>query len=155
MLLKASDFIVHDISPDLVFEHCEKYLDAPLQRYDLELVLRKWYHVDPGREFRCFVRGQRLIGKFLASERAKVTTSSVGVSQRDDNHYGHMQDPETRSKITNAVLDLWTREIRNEWPTKDCVSVLAYLMSLLTFHLSRCIRRSADPKSFWGSCHRF
>jgi len=32
-------------------------------KYDLELVLRKWYPVDRGRELRCFVRANELIGE--------------------------------------------------------------------------------------------
>lgn len=58
ILLKSSDFASHDVSPDNVFEGCAPGSDA----YELELVLRKWYHVDPGREFRCFVRDGTLLG---------------------------------------------------------------------------------------------
>lgn len=60
MLLKSSDFISHDIERDRVFEGCR----PPSQEvsYELELVLRKWYHLDPSREFRCFVRRRKLIG---------------------------------------------------------------------------------------------
>lgn len=36
--------------------------DGP-PHYDLELVLRKWYPVDRGRELRCFVRSNELIGE--------------------------------------------------------------------------------------------
>jgi hypothetical protein len=36
--------------------------DGP-PNYDLELVLRKWYPVDRGRELRCFVRANELIGE--------------------------------------------------------------------------------------------
>ena len=62
LLLKSSDFINHDLSPETVFEGC--HLDgSPLPPYELELVLRKWYPIDPSRELRCFVRGNVLIGK--------------------------------------------------------------------------------------------
>lgn len=60
MLLKSSDFISHDVTPDMVFDGCiPSNTDVP---YKLELILRKWYHFDTSREFRCFVRKNRLIG---------------------------------------------------------------------------------------------
>ena len=58
MLLKSSDFVTHDISSESVFGDC----GPGEEQYDLELVLRKWYHVDPGREFRCFVRNGAFTG---------------------------------------------------------------------------------------------
>jgi len=61
LLLKSSDFINHDLDTDVVFEGCQMDADSP-PKYDLELVLRKWYPVDRGRELRCFVRGDELIG---------------------------------------------------------------------------------------------
>lgn len=59
-VLKASDFILHDLDPKCVFENVEIVSD-PLS-YDLELVLRKWYPVDHSRELRCFVRRETLLG---------------------------------------------------------------------------------------------
>ena len=62
LLLKSSDFITHDLNPEIVFDGC--HLDgSSLPPYNLELVLRKWYSVDRSRELRCFVRGNLLIGK--------------------------------------------------------------------------------------------
>ena len=74
ILLKSSDFVSHDLDEEQVFRGCDDdaYAQTPGQshnggdsqpQYSLELVLRKWYHVDPSREFRCFVRGARFIGK--------------------------------------------------------------------------------------------
>lgn len=78
LLLKSSDFVSHDLSPEHVFAGCE--LPAPdadtekdteeekeqdkQRKYELELVLRKWYSVDRGREVRCFVRDGKLLGAF-------------------------------------------------------------------------------------------
>lgn len=69
MLLKSSDFILHDVSEESVFENClsEEGPVLSCPNYELELVLRKWYHVDPSREFRCFVRGGKLIGALCYS----------------------------------------------------------------------------------------
>lgn len=67
-LLKSSDFVLHDVERSNVFDGCsDSSHEVP---YDLELVLRKWYHVNPSREFRCFVRNRNLIGmlKFDVSD---------------------------------------------------------------------------------------
>lgn len=89
MLLKSSDFIVHDLSVESVFEGCGGVYttnvntgdnnstcntniddqDHPQDRalsesYKLELVLRKWFAIDPSREMRAFVREGVLIGAF-------------------------------------------------------------------------------------------
>jgi hypothetical protein len=75
MLLKSSDFIVHDLSADSVFEGCEKKKNnddddddgddqgtTACGVYELELVLRKWFAIDPSREMRAFVREGVLVG---------------------------------------------------------------------------------------------
>jgi len=65
LLLKSSDFVTHDLSPSSVFEGCHDGTDTDVEEepvYQLELVLRKWYSVDPSRELRCFVRHNSLIG---------------------------------------------------------------------------------------------
>ena len=62
MLLKASDFISHDITPEMVFDGCS--ISETDVSYQLELVLRKWYHFETSREFRCFVRHNTLLGEF-------------------------------------------------------------------------------------------
>ena len=83
MLLKASDFIVHDLSAESVFEGCVDNGDGDGQgtrggsgrargaeeggAYKLELVLRKWFAIDPSRELRAFVRDGVLIGAFCRS----------------------------------------------------------------------------------------
>lgn len=65
LLLKSSDFVQHDLTPELVFADCEPAraaADDASSPYELELVLRKWYPVDRARELRCFVRQETLIG---------------------------------------------------------------------------------------------
>jgi len=64
MLLKCSDFINHDLLVDNVFEGCDTSEGTSQKtEYELELVLRKWYPVDRGREIRCFVRDNILLGE--------------------------------------------------------------------------------------------
>lgn len=87
MLFKSSDFIVHDLSVESVFEGCTKNVnigdhsdnsnnndddqdqdqDQGQVLYKLELVLRKWFAIDPSREMRAFVREGVLIGSFVRS----------------------------------------------------------------------------------------
>jgi hypothetical protein len=93
MLLKSSDFIVHDLSAESVCEGCVNKNDddddnhhhddhrdqgttttsgggsasasacgGAEKVYKLELVLRKWFAIEPSREMRAFVRDGVLIG---------------------------------------------------------------------------------------------
>lgn len=78
LLLKSSDFVQHDLEPELVFEGCEpaqkRTASAP---YDLELVLRKWYPIDRARELRCFVRQEVLIGERRPFSEQRASSSTV------------------------------------------------------------------------------
>ena len=104
MLLKASDFIVHDLSPESVFEGCVDNNNdddgsggdgqgtrggsgrargaEEGEAYKLELVLRKWFAIDPSRELRAFVRDGVLIGAFCRpcprQKHMRVLTLCVG-----------------------------------------------------------------------------
>ena len=71
MLLKSSDFILHDIDQDQLFEDCDAE-KGEMPEYQLELILRKWYPVDRSREIRCFVRREKLLGVFPFVTRAFV-----------------------------------------------------------------------------------
>ncbi|EAU86237.1 cytoplasmic protein [Coprinopsis cinerea okayama7 len=124
MLLKSSDFISHDLEPSSVFEGCRKYEHGPEGKdegswphYDLELVLRKWYAVNPSRELRCFVRDGRLIG----------------ISQRDTNHYDFLNEPSTKDRILTAVKTFFETKVKPRIPNQ-----LDYTFDfLLTKDLSR------------------
>jgi len=89
VLLKSSDFVLHDLNAESVFDGC---VDNPKdgnkeeeeeeeeeeggsepgpgrardarggETYRLELVLRKWFAIDPSREMRAFVRDGVLVG---------------------------------------------------------------------------------------------
>ncbi len=67
LLLKSSDFVLHDIDTTQLFSGCEPSVDdeAGMPEYNLELVLRKWYPVDRSRELRCFVRREILLGALV------------------------------------------------------------------------------------------
>ena len=96
ILLKSSDFVSHDLDEEQVFRGCDDdaYAQTPGQnhnggdsqpQYSLELVLRKWYHVDPSRELRCFVRGVRFIGKGVYSILI-YTHANHSLSQKNSDH---------------------------------------------------------------------
>lgn len=99
MLLKSSDFISHDLDEDNVFEGCEPSPESQSPRYELELILRKWYPIDPSRELRCFVRQGQLIG----------------VSQRDTNYYEYLNEPDTSRCILASVREFWECHIKDKW----------------------------------------
>jgi hypothetical protein len=100
MLLKASDFAVHDLSAESVIEGCvDNDGDDDRDRgtttrggggstggaeegYKLELVLRKWFAIDPSREMRAFVRDGVLIGTCVHIH----TCVCVSYPARNDRH---------------------------------------------------------------------
>ncbi|KAI0802046.1 D123-domain-containing protein [Irpex lacteus] len=101
-LLKSSDFVLHDLNQDDVFEGCDSDTVAR-PHYDLELVLRKWYPVDRSRELRCFVRREILLG----------------ISQRDPNYYDFWNEPGTQAKVLEAVTRFWEENIKGKWEETD------------------------------------
>ncbi|KAI5117002.1 hypothetical protein M0805_002670 [Coniferiporia weirii] len=117
MLLKSSDFITHDISPESVFDGCSP--ETQSTPYELELVLRKWYHVDPSREFRCFVRSGWLIA----------------ASQRDTNFYEYMNDQRTRERILTTIKNTWGQNIKQNWSTADYTFDLILTRNLESAHI--------------------
>jgi len=117
LLLKSSDFAQHDQSPETVFGGCEDASNPP--SYDLELVLRKWYHVDTSREFRCFVRNGALIG----------------ISQREPNPYDYMLESDFKEKVKRTIASFWEREVSGKWPTEDYVFDFLLTRNLESGHI--------------------
>ncbi|CAI0398882.1 unnamed protein product [Linum tenue] len=77
LLLKSSDSLVHDLSH--AYDSCcdRKELTRPSSFY---IALRKWYSsILPEREFRCFVRGQWLVG---ISQREVTTCYPLILAER-------------------------------------------------------------------------
>ncbi|TCD71477.1 hypothetical protein EIP91_008857 [Steccherinum ochraceum] len=104
LLLKSSDFVLHDLDPERVFDGCEHASSTENPPpYELELVLRKWYPVDRSRELRCFVRRETLIG----------------ISQRDPNYYDFWNEEDTRNKVLDAVTSYWETNIKGKWEATD------------------------------------
>jgi len=94
LLLKSSDAVAHDLC--YAYSHCcdesaDAARDTPPQ-----LVLKRWFALEPAMEFRCFARGSRLVGvcqrhvsdffPFLADSRRKLS------DQLDTFHDEHVAD---------------------------------------------------------------
>lgn len=60
LLLKSSDFIIHDL--DHAYDDCETADQGDSVLPEYQLVLKKWFAMPKSHEFRCFVRGRNLIG---------------------------------------------------------------------------------------------
>ncbi|KAI9443105.1 cytoplasmic protein [Lactarius indigo] len=112
LLLKSSDFITHDLDADSVFEGCVDGAAMP-EGYRLELVLRKWFAIDPSREMRAF-----------------------RISQRDTNYYEFLDEPETQRKIVSSFVAHWAAQVQPKWtgPASYTFDVLL-TRDLTRFHI--------------------
>jgi len=99
LLLKSSDFVTHDLSADSVFDGCVDSDGVPEEGYRLELILRKWFAMDPSREMRAFVRDGVL----------------VGISQRDTNYYEFLDEPSMQRKIVSSFVAHWAAHVQPKW----------------------------------------
>ncbi|RKP01736.1 hypothetical protein CXG81DRAFT_11593 [Caulochytrium protostelioides] len=112
LLLKSSDFIVHDL--DWPYEHCavtpdgqaqtqdQKSAPEPAARY--ELVLRKWVMLIPSLEFRCFVREGQI----------------VAISQRDmANYYDFLTND--FATHTERIVRFFRDEVARTFPCQTYV----------------------------------
>lgn len=104
LLLKSSNYITHDLSSafDGVKEDegssSEKSTDL-----DYELVLRKWFNINPALEFRCFVRDRKLIG----------------VTQRDLNYYDFLDS--LSEKIRDLIDEFFEEVLAESFSNEDFV----------------------------------
>ncbi|KAI0078931.1 D123-domain-containing protein [Panus rudis PR-1116 ss-1] len=113
LLLKSSDYVLHDLDPDRVFEETEPSSEADKAAYELELVLRKWYPVDHSRELRCFVRRETLIG----------------ITQRDPNYYDFWNERDTQEKVLEAIKSFWQQNIKGKWEATGGNYVFDFLLT--------------------------
>ncbi|KAJ3247520.1 hypothetical protein HDU78_003933 [Chytriomyces hyalinus] len=112
LLLKSSDFIAHDLT--CPFDACSapNETETPdggdastvsdFQEY--ELILRKWYDLNPSMEFRCFVGNHVLLG----------------ACQRDVlNYYPFLVD--TRGDLLRGITQFFEKEIQGKFASSDYV----------------------------------
>ncbi|QEU59011.1 Cdc123 [Kluyveromyces lactis] len=90
LLLNASNYIAYDL--DHAFDECEDRDNSDNQFIQFELVLRKWFDINPALEFRVFIRDSEI----------------CGISQRDLNYYNYLEPLQDtfRNLIEEFVHDI-------------------------------------------------
>lgn len=88
LILNASNYIMHDLQ--YPFDECYDKSNNELVEY--ELVLRKWFDINPALEFRVFIKDKVI----------------VGVSQRDMNYYDYLEPLNTKFK---SVIKKFVKDV--------------------------------------------
>jgi len=109
LLFKSSDFITHDL--EHAFDECiDEGVPAPDNEPELEqkniqysLVLRKWFQINPSMEFRCFVRGRRLLA----------------VTQRELNHFDFLQP--MKRELLFCIREFFDENLKHTFPDDSFV----------------------------------
>ncbi|KAH3683671.1 hypothetical protein WICPIJ_005355 [Wickerhamomyces pijperi] len=102
LLLNASNYVMYDI--DSAFDECEDQNNGEANKHvEYELVLRKWVNVNPALEFRCFVKGRKLIG----------------ISQRELNYYDFLEA--LGSTLKPLIVDFFNNVLRDTFDDADFV----------------------------------
>lgn len=106
LLLKSSDFIAHDLTQP--FKNCADWKpddsDHSPPYISYELVLKKWVDVNPGSEFRCFVKDDCLIA----------------ICQRD--HCNFYEYIVTRTiPIVNDIVSFFREKVQGRFPSRNYV----------------------------------
>eukprot|EP01006_Ploeotia_vitrea_P046998 TRINITY_DN67078_c4_g1_i1.p1 TRINITY_DN67078_c4_g1~~TRINITY_DN67078_c4_g1_i1.p1 ORF type:complete len:340 (-),score=203.87 TRINITY_DN67078_c4_g1_i1:32-1051(-) len=119
LLLKSSDFIARDLSH--AYDECDTHSLGLRETHDVSkadkppppeeesafhLVLRRWSNLHPSREFRCFVRGRRL----------------VAVCQRDyTQHFEELNESDARRTFVKLIGDFFRNKVRDKFELRDYV----------------------------------
>ena len=102
LLLKSSEFLSHDLLTP--FDCCEEDSVTPNPEVDYVLVLRKWTEINPGYEYRCFVKDKELIG----------------VTQRDcTKFYNHIEAEE--GSILTDIRSFYREQVQDRFPLNSFV----------------------------------
>lgn len=104
-LLKASGICKEDLACHNrpVFDEAENRVKNCLDTNQY-LILKKWYDIHPGTEFRCFVRNKRI----------------VGISPRDWPQY-HEHICLQKIDIVNDIVSMFKEQIKPRFPLNDCM----------------------------------
>jgi len=113
LVLKSSQFIVHDLEKAYVNESSlmeeeettkredeEKELKHKDERTKFVLVCRRWYDLDPSMEFRCFVKNGQL----------------VAISQRNVLQYFDFLKKERYSLLEPLLIDFYETYVKDVFP---------------------------------------
>ncbi|KAK4580163.1 hypothetical protein LTR86_000366 [Recurvomyces mirabilis] len=103
LLLKSSDFITHDL--EHAFDDTAPAGDHEMRQETIpfHLVLRKSFQMNPSVEFRCFVRGRRLLC----------------ICQRDLNHFEFLEKME--GKLRSEIQSFFDLRLRDSFPDENFV----------------------------------
>lgn len=103
LLLKASSYIVHDLGE--AYKDCSDHVpgvssDRPDKFY---LILREWFDLNASGEFRCFVKGRKL----------------VAITQRDMNYYDYLDG--LKNDIKKEISQFFDDNLRDTFPDESFV----------------------------------
>jgi hypothetical protein len=104
LLLKSSDFVSHDL--EHAFDDCSNSSESSMTKAEIPyvLALRKTIEkISPSLEFRCFVRGRRLLA----------------ICQRDLNHYSFLSGLQDRFR--SLILEFFSVRLQNQFPDANFV----------------------------------
>ncbi|GBM66359.1 Cell division cycle protein 123 [Araneus ventricosus] len=114
LLLKSSDFIIHDLTQRYML--CEDFEQSQsnnsnAEKEDFYLVLRKWTEINPSCEYRCFVRNGILIG-ICQREHTKYFDHIHDYKDEIIDDIVHFFQHRIRSKFScdNYVFDVYRKE---------------------------------------------
>jgi hypothetical protein len=79
----------------------------------------------------------------------------LGISQRDTNYYGFLNEPGTQREIVSSFVEYWTAHVKPKWPTTTTTAAAG--PTSCTYGLHRLHRRSRLPIRstgwFWALLH--
>ena len=101
LLLKSSEFVIHDLTQP--YKDCDDQDNLTKDDKSYVMVLRRWSDgLNPGSEFRCFVKNNRLFA----------------ACQRDNNqHYTHIKDE--RQSIMRDIQTFYDEHISSKLSNSD------------------------------------
>ena len=124
MLLRSSDFITHDLTEpfDKCDESTEDEKNEAMKSLKYYLIVRKWTQISPSGEFRCFVKNDKLVGKFKLFNFSFFFLKSVieGISQRDIRTF-YKFIHEKKEKIIQLIKDFYNNHINQKFFTNSFV----------------------------------
>jgi hypothetical protein len=101
LLLNASNYTMHDISQ--AFDEADQGREGKSTETEYELILRKWFNVNPALEFRVFVKDNEIIG----------------ITQRELNFYDFLEPIELT--IRHLIENFYDDVLRDTFPDDDYV----------------------------------
>jgi hypothetical protein len=105
LLLKSSDFIMHDLL--YAYNDCyDKEESQNRNQMQFHLVIREWVgnFINPALEFRCFVKGKKMIA----------------ICQRDVRNYYPSLLTE-KDNLLQKIVDFFECRVKDKFPNENCI----------------------------------